>query len=78
MQVHGYYPINHLVVVRDELLQETPQLADALFKAATAGAGVDLGSTAAWMDAIAKAADVPAAMLDAAKRLDPLVLRWSK
>jgi 4,5-dihydroxyphthalate decarboxylase len=35
LQAHGYYPINHLVVVRDELLQETPQLAAALFKAFT-------------------------------------------
>lgn len=29
----GYYPINHLVVVRDELLGQAPQLAGALFEA---------------------------------------------
>ena len=33
--------------------------ADALFKAATAGAGVDLGSTAAWMDELAAIAANP-------------------
>ena len=29
LRKRGYYPINHLVVVRDELLDETPQLAGA-------------------------------------------------
>ena len=33
--------------------------ADALFKAATAGAGVDLGSTAAWVDELAAIAANP-------------------
>ena len=33
LRKRGYYPINHLVVVRDELLDETPQLAGALFEA---------------------------------------------
>ena len=33
--------------------------ADALFKAATAGAGVDLGSTAAWLDELAAIAANP-------------------
>jgi 4,5-dihydroxyphthalate decarboxylase len=30
---HGYYPINHLLVVRDELLAAHPDLAPALFAA---------------------------------------------
>ena len=33
---HDLYPINHLVVVRDELLAERPQLAEQLFEAFTA------------------------------------------
>lgn len=33
---HGLYPINHLVVVRDELLEEHPWLGPALFEAFTA------------------------------------------
>ena len=33
--------------------------ADALFKAVTAGAGVDLGSTAAWVDELAAIAANP-------------------
>jgi 4,5-dihydroxyphthalate decarboxylase len=33
LQQDGYYPINHTVVVRDELLEAHPQLAAELFKA---------------------------------------------
>jgi F-type H+-transporting ATPase subunit delta len=33
--------------------------AEALFKAVTAGAGVDLGSTAAWLDELAAIAANP-------------------
>ncbi|MFL6072633.1 MAG: ABC transporter substrate-binding protein [Mycobacteriales bacterium] len=33
LRVRGHYPVNHLVVVRDELLAEHPDLAGALFDA---------------------------------------------
>ncbi len=33
LRKQGYYPINHLVVVRDELLEQAPQLAGSLFEA---------------------------------------------
>lgn len=33
LRTRGYYPINHLVVVRDALLDEEPQLAPALYEA---------------------------------------------
>lgn len=33
LRTRGYYPINHLVVVRDALLEEQPQLATALLDA---------------------------------------------
>lgn len=33
MRERGHYPVNHLVVVRDELLDQAPQLAEALFQA---------------------------------------------
>ena len=33
LRAHGHYPINHLVVVKDELLQAFPGLAPAVFRA---------------------------------------------
>jgi 4,5-dihydroxyphthalate decarboxylase len=33
LRTRGHYPINHLVVVRDELLDENPDLAPAVFRA---------------------------------------------
>lgn len=42
-QRRGHYPINHLVVVRDAVLEEHPGLAVALFEAFTASKKVYLG-----------------------------------
>jgi 4,5-dihydroxyphthalate decarboxylase len=38
LQAHGYYPIDHLVVVRDELLQETPATCSCLVQGFYSGA----------------------------------------
>ena len=36
LRARGFYPINHLVVIRDDVLAEAPDLATQLFEAFTA------------------------------------------
>jgi 4,5-dihydroxyphthalate decarboxylase len=56
---HGTVPVNHVVVVRNTVLDEAPEAVDAIYaelKAATAGAEAPVG--AGWSEPLAKALEI--------------------